>query len=109
VDATCEAACCVGLAVDDVHSLRGLCRAAEPGDDLVRIGVHGEVCRLHDLGMDRDVATVHLHLTCAFEELAATGALRLVAGEDDRVPRVGELVLEVVVDAVHLWPSRTPR
>lgn len=51
------------------------------------------------LGPHRHIGAVQLHVSCALGQQPASRAYSLVAGEDDAVPRVRQLVCKVVNDA----------
>ena len=74
-------------------------RTAEPGDEIVGVGVRREGVGDDDLRADRDVAAEHLHRRNVVGQESSPCAFGLVAREDHGVARVGEQACEVVQHA----------
>lgn len=89
----------VHFAVDEVGA-RGL--GAEGGDELEEfgfVGVAGEAINFFDMGAEWDLFAEDGDLVPVILNFAAQRGLGLVAGEEDGVARVADLVFEVMEDA----------
>lgn len=85
--------------MSDEHALRRRPQAAEPVEQALLVGVRRKVVKLCNLGPDRDVFAVDLHLGRAGGDRRPARAAGLKSGEEDRVLRIRREGPEVVQHA----------
>jgi hypothetical protein len=84
------------LAMGDEDSVRARCQRADPVEQIGGVRVDRELAVGDDLSAHGHQLAAHLQVGRALGEGPASGAGRLIAGEDDRVAVVGQHPLQVV-------------
>ena len=95
-DARAQGVCGFQFAVHHIHLLGAVRHGTQPAQDLVGIGVCGRGFQLHNLGLDRYVASVDTHRARTAGQGGTAGAGGLVAGQDDHVAVLARVLGQVV-------------
>src|SRR5579871_455534 len=94
-----------GFPMDQENPAQGSCKRFHPLQQLVPVGVRAELIEAGDFGPDGHRFAEDPYLAALLDQLSPEGVTRLKAGNQDGVPRIFDVVAQMVQDATLLAHS----